>query len=672
MSITTTTTSSSPSSSHQHDPHHFNNLNQRKRDAAKLFSNIDVNRDGALDRDELFDALRRLNLPTSKTTFDKFFSRLDQDGDNLVSLAEFENFVEARYRELEESFELLVACGEENEKMKILNYHKNNDHHSHHRGESGKNNQTKNTTHQKINDGHDDEDQIPMISAVICSPNIPTSPAVSKKFLTADSFRQAAKFSGVHLSDDDLRRIITHLDAGGDDRVSFEEFVDALMLCPFDVNPAAFFDSWFVDSFVDDGGDYTIPREIRITPPIPPHSTPLVHHPVVDENSSSESKNNTPDHHHHHQQKSSIISVAIASSSTSNSSCSSLSSTTPPPTFLQIAAKKLLLGGFAGFLSRTLTAPIDRVRILMMTAKDRISISHAIKQSVSDGGIRALWKGNGVNCVKITPEMAIKLFVFDMLKKSLANDSSNITFTERLLSGSVAGLLSQTTVYPLEVVRTRMAVGAPVGEAPYRGIMDCIRRTFHEGATRSSSTVSAAKIAHSSTLKSSTPASLTSPAAATVLHHQRHAPPRSSSILGGIKIFYSGVPASALGILPFAGIDLSLNSYLKDLASDHLKKQGREVSVPLLLSCGMISSSIATVCTFPLNVIRTKAQHTGESVVKITRDIFTQVDMKTGLKPTVVTVLRRLYTGTIPCVLKIGPATSLSYTSYEWLQRKWK
>jgi len=112
----------------------------------------------------------------------------------------------------------------------------------------------------------------------------------------------------------------------------------------------AFFDGWFVDAFVDDS-EFSFAREVR---------------PKEGED------------------------------------------------FVSMVVQKITCGGAAGVISRTLTAPVDRIRVILMTAEPRIGITAAYNRAISHvAGMRALWIGNGVNCLKIAPEMGIKLFAFD-------------------------------------------------------------------------------------------------------------------------------------------------------------------------------------------------------------------------------------------------------------------
>ncbi len=57
--------------------------------------------------------------------------------------------------------------------------------------------------------------------------------------------------------------------------------------------------------------------------------------------------------------------------------------------------RNLVAGGVAGIVSRTCTAPLDRVKIFMQvhgTGKKN-SILGSIKLMIQEGGVRALWRG---------------------------------------------------------------------------------------------------------------------------------------------------------------------------------------------------------------------------------------------------------------------------------------
>ena len=132
----------------------------------------------------------------------------------------------------------------------------------------------------------------------------------------------------------------------------------------------------------------------------------------------------------------------------------------------------------------------------------------------------------------------------------------------------------------------------------------------------------------------------------------------------GVPALYSGIGASVIGIVPYAGIDLATNSLLKEVIGDYLQRRGREPGVPLLLACGMASSTTAMIFTYPLNLLRTRLQASGmpgTAVYDSATDCFKRTVATEGL--------RGLYRGIGPNLLKVLPATSISYAIYDTLSK---
>jgi solute carrier family 25 (adenine nucleotide translocator) protein 4/5/6/31 len=117
-------------------------------------------------------------------------------------------------------------------------------------------------------------------------------------------------------------------------------------------------------------------------------------------------------------------------------------------------------------------------------------------------GIFSLWKGNGANVVRVVPVYALKFALNDFFKDtaislrgsqppSAGSDQSSphgsipykLSFWEKALAGSLAGLFQIVATYPLEVVRTRLTMGPGLG-IQYKGILDCFSQTLrNEGVT---------------------------------------------------------------------------------------------------------------------------------------------------------------------------------------------
>lgn len=75
---------------------------------------------------------------------------------------------------------------------------------------------------------------------------------------------------------------------------------------------------------------------------------------------------------------------------------------------------------------------------------------------LKEGGVRSLWRGNGINVLKIAPESAIKFAAYEQVKRLIKGDSKeNLSIYERFCAGALAGGISQSSIYPLEVLKTR-------------------------------------------------------------------------------------------------------------------------------------------------------------------------------------------------------------------------
>lgn len=260
-----------------------------------------------------------------------------------------------------------------------------------------------------------------------------------------------------------------------------------------------------------------------------------------------------------------------------------------------------------------------------------------------------MWRGNGINVLKIAPETALKFAAYEQMKRLIrGNDSTRqMTIVERFYAGAAAGGISQTIIYPMEVLKTRLALRTT---GQYAGIADAATKIYKTEGGRS---------------------------------------------------FYRGYVPNILGILPYAGIDLAVYETLKRryIASHDNNEQP---SFLVLLACGSTSSALGQLCSYPLALVRTRLQAQGLfSIAPISFVILiemfftylaaltvasqirkTQIPLKScdaGSNEETMTGLFRkivrqegiagLYRGITPNFLKVLPAVSISYVVYEYTSR---
>jgi len=149
-------------------------------------------------------------------------------------------------------------------------------------------------------------------------------------------------------------------------------------------------------------------------------------------------------------------------------------------------------GGMSGAISKTITAPIERVKLVIQTqdANPKImsgevprytGIGNCFSRIYAEQGLRAFWRGNGVNIIRYFPTQAFNLSFKDTIKKAFPRYDKNTDFWKffgtQLASGGLAGAGALSIVYPLDYARTRLASDVGSGNPQFKGLADCIVKT---------------------------------------------------------------------------------------------------------------------------------------------------------------------------------------------------
>merc|ERR1719305_1929932 len=130
------------------------------------------------------------------------------------------------------------------------------------------------------------------------------------------------------------------------------------------------------------------------------------------------------------------------------------------------------LGGTSGAIAKTLTAPIERIKLVIQTqdANPKIrsgevprytGIGNCFSRIHSEQGFAAFWRGNFTNCIRYFPTQAFNLSFKDTFKKMFPKYSPKtefgMFFAVNMASGGMAAAGSLCIVYPLDYARTRLA-----------------------------------------------------------------------------------------------------------------------------------------------------------------------------------------------------------------------
>lgn len=372
-------------------------------------------------------------------------------------------------------------------------------------------------------------------------------------------------------------------------------------------------------------------------------------------------------------------------------------------------SRSLLAGGLAGCMAKTAVAPLDRVKLLFQGSNSSVSrfsgsmigAFRAVHWIGQEQGIRGIYKGHQATLLRIFPYAALNYMCYEQYKRvscvrnlwaaastrfaSLLITHCALTVTSlpsslqvlrhqqmypfqcasetdlppviRLLAGSAAGLTSVFFTYPLDYVHSRIAY--QVKETRYKGVLDTLRLTVQEAGIKG-----LYRQAHDTPVTSSRADAGLQPG----LTFASHPSVCSCSLLSG------GFGATALGIIPYAGMSFFTYDTLKHLASEYYEAQHRlaastdatsaGVPVGVRLMCGALAGSAAQTAAYPLDVIRRRMQLYGLSSqlpkYRNTLHALVSIVRQEGVK--------RLYIGLSINYIKVGPAHAISFVCYETLK----
>jgi len=161
------------------------------------------------------------------------------------------------------------------------------------------------------------------------------------------------------------------------------------------------------------------------------------------------------------------------------------------------AVENFVLSGAAAVISKTASAPIERIKLMIQNQDEMIKAGRldtpykgpldAFRRVIAEEGVLPLWKGNLANCLRYFPTQALNFMFKDEIKKLFTErktDTYGIKFGKNVMSGGAAGALSLFFVYSLDYARTRLAndvksakKGA-TSEREFNGLIDVYRKTL--------------------------------------------------------------------------------------------------------------------------------------------------------------------------------------------------
>jgi len=158
----------------------------------------------------------------------------------------------------------------------------------------------------------------------------------------------------------------------------------------------------------------------------------------------------------------------------------------------------LAAGGTAGGIAKTLTAPIERIKLILQLQHVSTQITEdqrykgiwdVVRRVPKEQGVMSFWRGNLANVIRYFPTQALNFAVKDKYKQILNPFNPK---TDRfkfilgnLASGGAAGATSLLFVYPLDFARTRLAADVGTGaNRQFNGLIHCVKSIYKADGIR--------------------------------------------------------------------------------------------------------------------------------------------------------------------------------------------
>lgn len=190
-----------------------------------------------------------------------------------------------------------------------------------------------------------------------------------------------------------------------------------------------------------------------------------------------------------------------------------------------------------------------------------------IRHMWATDGVRGLFKGNGLNCIRIIPNQAIKFMAYEQLSRKISHalidrgGDGQLTPGLRLAAGAGAGIVGMSATYPLDMVRGRITVQQQSSADAYNGMLHATRRIVAEE---------------------------------------------------GLVALWRGWLPSVIGVIPYVGLNFAVYETLKDMI---IKSTGgrneQDLAIATRLGCGAAAGTLGQTVAYPFDVVRRRLQMSG-------------------------------------------------------------
>ncbi|EKX34705.1 hypothetical protein GUITHDRAFT_147022 [Guillardia theta CCMP2712] len=151
------------------------------------------------------------------------------------------------------------------------------------------------------------------------------------------------------------------------------------------------------------------------------------------------------------------------------------------------------VSGFGGAIPVTvITCPSQNIKILQQAGEERLGMIECLRKIFKTSGLRGLYRGYCIHSILETFGRGWYMVTYETVKRRLDDTpevlGGQISLHRRMLAGACAGMAGWSSIYPLDVIRSRI-MAQPLTEKEklanpkmlFSNSLDCIMKTYSEG-----------------------------------------------------------------------------------------------------------------------------------------------------------------------------------------------
>jgi len=276
-------------------------------------------------------------------------------------------------------------------------------------------------------------------------------------------------------------------------------------------------------------------------------------------------------------------------------------------------------------------APLERLKILMQiqgNQKVYTGIWQGTIHMWQSDGLKGLFKGNGLNCIRIFPNQAIKFMTYEQFSRRISHHlidnggDGQLTPLLRLGAGAGAGIVGMSATYPMDMIRGRITIQEGSNQQ-YRGMLHATRCIVAEE---------------------------------------------------GVFALWRGWLPSVIGVVPYVGLNFSVYETLKDvIVRAYDCRDERDLSIATRLACGAVAGTAGQTVAYPFDVVRRRLQVSGWRGAEGLHADHGQAVAYRGMIDCFIRTVREegvgaLFKGLAPNYLKVVPSIAIAFVTYEQMK----